>query len=106
MIPINECNVSGIADMRDGLDERLENRSFEWSKAFWTLQEIGGSDATETSCGATRAEVVLCGLFTTSKSLESLRAQNVKSPLSAIFVPERLSCIDFLERQGRKSVCG
>ena len=52
MIPNNECNVSGIADMRDGLDEGLENRSFEWSKAFWTLQEIGGSDATETSCGA------------------------------------------------------
>jgi len=24
MIPHNECNVSGIADMRDGLDERLE----------------------------------------------------------------------------------
>jgi hypothetical protein len=68
MIPVNECNVSGIADMRDGLDERLENRSFEWSKAFWTLQEIGGSDATETSCGATRAEVVLCSVFSTSKS--------------------------------------
>ena len=33
---------AGIADVRDGLDERLENRSFEWSKAFWTLQKIGG----------------------------------------------------------------
>jgi hypothetical protein len=42
MIPCNECNVSGIADMRDGLDERLENRSFEWPKAFWTLQKVGG----------------------------------------------------------------
>jgi hypothetical protein len=40
MIPSNECKVSGIADMRDGLDERLENHSFEWSKAFWTRQEI------------------------------------------------------------------
>jgi hypothetical protein len=29
MSPDNECNVSGIADTRDGLGERLENRSFE-----------------------------------------------------------------------------
>jgi hypothetical protein len=29
MIPDNECDVSGIADMRDGVDERLENRSLE-----------------------------------------------------------------------------
>ena len=105
MIPSKECNVSGIAGMRDGIDERLENRSFEWSKAFWTLQKIGGMRL-KPHAEPTRAEVVLCGLFTTSKSLESLRAQNVKSPLGAIFVPERLSCIDFLERQGRKSVCG
>ena len=29
MIRITNVNVSGIADTRDGLDERLENRSFE-----------------------------------------------------------------------------
>ena len=96
MIPCNECNVSGIAGMRDGLDERLENRSFEWP--FGLLKKLVGQMRLKADAEPTRVEVVLCDLFTTSKSLESLRAQNVKSPLSAIFVPERLSCIDFLER--------
>jgi len=97
MIPYNECNVSGIADIRDGLDERLENRSFEWPGLLDSAELISQMQL-KPHAEPTRAEVVLCGLFTTSKSLESLRAQNVKSPLSAIFVPERLSCIDFLER--------
>ena len=105
MISYNECNVSGVVDMRDDLDERLETVPLNgW--VFWSLQELMGQMQLKPHAEPTRVEVVLCGLFTTSKSLESLRAQNVKSPLSAIFVPERLSCIDFLERQGRKSVCG
>ena len=98
MIADNECNVSGIADKRDGLDERLENRSFEWPKAFWTLQEIAGQMRLKPHAESTRAEVVRCGLFTTSKSLKSFRAQNVKSPLIATFVPERLSCTLSIER--------
>ena len=98
MIPCNECNVPGIADMRDGLDERLENRSFEWPKAFGLFKKLVGQMRLKPPAEPTRAEVVLCGLFTTPKSLESLRAQNVKSPLSAIFVPERVSCTDPLDR--------
>ena len=96
MIPDNECNVSGVADTRDGLDERLENRSFE--ELFGLLKKLVGQMRLKADAEPTRVEVVLCGIFTTSKSLESLRAQNVKSPSSATFVPERLSCIDPLDR--------
>jgi hypothetical protein len=41
MIPDNESTVLGVADARDGLDERRENRSSE------RLKKIGLSDATE-----------------------------------------------------------
>ena len=60
-------------------------------RPFGLFKKLVGQMRLKPHAEPTRAEVVLCGLFTTSKSLESLRAQNVKSPLSAIFVPERLS---------------
>ena len=86
--------------MRDGLDERLENRSFELNgrRPFGLFKKLVGQMRLKADAEPTRVQVVLCGLFTTSKSLESLRAQNVKSPLRAIFVPERLSCTDPLDR--------
>src|SRR6516164_2039590 len=96
MIPDNECTVLGIADA-------LQTRGTVLTSDGKTVplndsRKLVCQMRLKADAQPTRVEVVLCDLFTTSKSLESLRAQNVKSPLSAIFVPERLSCTDPLDR--------
>jgi hypothetical protein len=98
MIPGNECNLSGIAICVTVLTSGWKTVRLNGQRPFGLFNKLVGQMRLKPHAEPTRAEVVLCGLFSTSKSLESLRAQNVKSPLSAIFVPERLSCIDFLER--------